>query len=87
MVNHRGRCYHLYYIKVADVIAILLCVADGKPHMLHATAFEDGRCYCQVANEIATAGWVAGRSTTTIYGNNISQGIISTYNQNVYNKA
>ena len=42
-----NRCYHLYYIKVADVIAILLFVADGKPHKLHVTAFEDGRCYCQ----------------------------------------
>ena len=61
MVNHRVRCYHLYYIKVADVIAILLFVAEGKPHKMHVTAFEDGRCYCQVADGIATTGWVTGR--------------------------
>ena len=61
MLNHRGRCYHLYYIKVADIIAILLFVADGKPQKVYVTAFEDGRCYCQVADGIATAGWVTGR--------------------------
>ena len=60
MLNHRGRCYHLYYIKVADIIAILLFVADGKPQKVYVTAFEDGRCYCQVADGIATAGWVTG---------------------------
>ena len=35
MVNHRGRCYHLYYIKVADVITIPLFVTDGKPCKFH----------------------------------------------------
>ena len=62
-----GRCCAL-----ADVIAMYCCgrwkpqrqmllpflyfVADGKPYKLHVTAFEDGRCYCQVADGIATAG-------------------------------
>ena len=46
---------------MADVIAILLFVAHVKPHNLHVTAFEDGRCYCQVTDGIATAGWVTGR--------------------------
>ena len=37
-------------------------VADFKPHFfLHVTATEDGRCYCQVADRMATAGWVTGR--------------------------
>ena len=61
MVNQGVRCYHLYYIKVADVIASLLFVADSKPHKLHVAAFEDGRCYCQVANGMAIAGWVTHR--------------------------
>ena len=61
MGNLRGRCYCLYYIKVADVIAILLFVADGKPQKLYVTAFEDGRCYCEVADGIVTAEWVTGR--------------------------
>ena len=61
MVNQGGRCYNLYYIKVADVIAILLFVADGKPLKLHVTVFEDGRCYCQVADGMAIVGWVTGR--------------------------
>ena len=61
MVNQGSRCYDIYYIKVTDVIAILLFVADGKPHELHVTAFEDGRCYCQVADGIAIAGRVTSR--------------------------
>ena len=40
------------------LLPFLYFVADGKPHMLHVTEFEDGRCYCQVADGIATAGWV-----------------------------
>ena len=28
--NHRGRWYNLLLSKVADVIATVLCVADGK---------------------------------------------------------
>ena len=55
MVNHRGRCYHLHYIKVADVIAIPFFVGDGKPCRFHVTAFE-------VADGMAIAGWVTGRS-------------------------
>ena len=49
MVNHRGRCYNLLLSNVADVIAIMLCVADGKPTKLHVTTFANfnGRCYCQ----------------------------------------
>ena len=61
MVNHRGRYYRLYYIKVADVIAILLFVADGKPQKLHVTGFKDARWYHQVVDGIATEGWVTGR--------------------------
>ena len=43
----------------ADVIAFhLFFVADVKPHfLLHVTATEDGRCYCQVADGMATPGW------------------------------
>ena len=42
----------------ADVIAVhLFFVADVKPFLLHVTATEDGRCYCQVADGMATAGW------------------------------
>ena len=57
MVNNRGRCYCLYFIKMEDVIAILF-VAGGRPLMLHVTAFEDSRCYCQVADGMTTVGWV-----------------------------
>ena len=48
LLQQGGRCYcHSFYF-----------VADGKPPKLQVTAFEDGRCYCQVADGIATAGWV-----------------------------
>ena len=36
-LNHRGICYNLLLGKVADVIAIVLCVADGKPTKFHVT--------------------------------------------------
>ena len=36
----------------------ILFVAGGRPLMLHVTAFEDSRCYCQVADGITTVGWV-----------------------------
>ena len=29
-------------------------VVDGKLHKLHVIAFEDGRCYCQEADGMAT---------------------------------
>ena len=35
-----------------------IAVVDAKPHTLHVTAFEDGICYCQVADGMPTAGWV-----------------------------
>ena len=49
MVNHRGRCYNLLLSNVADVIAIMLCMADGKPTKFHVTTFVNvnGRCYSQ----------------------------------------
>ena len=49
MVNHRGRCYNLLLSKVANVIVIMLYVADGNPTKLHVTTFVNfnGRCYCQ----------------------------------------
>ena len=47
-----------YIIKVADVIANICFVAGGRPLKLHVTAFEDGRCYSQVADGITTVGWV-----------------------------
>ena len=40
------------------LLSFFYFVADGKPHTLHVTAFEDGRCYCQVGDGIATAGWM-----------------------------
>ena len=33
--NHRGRWYYLLLSKVADVIAIIIFMADGKPTSLH----------------------------------------------------
>ena len=32
-VNHRGRCYCLYFIKVADVVAILFCLWQVVGHL------------------------------------------------------
>ena len=73
MVNYRGRCYCLYFIQMADVIAIFYVATSlhvtafegGRCYCLVAdgiatffTVFEDGRCYCQVADGIATTGWV-----------------------------
>ena len=57
--NHRGRCYNLLLSKVADVIAIMLCVADGKPTMLHVTTFVNlmADVIAMVADGIATKGW------------------------------
>ena len=34
-----GRCYNPLLSKVADVIAIMLCVADGKPTKLYVYNF------------------------------------------------
>ena len=48
----------LYIIKVADVIANICFVAGGRQLKLHITAFEDGRCYCQVVDKITTVGLV-----------------------------
>ena len=60
MVNHRGRCYNLLLSRVADVIVIMLCVADGKPTKLHVTTLlilmTD--VIAKVADGIATKGWV-----------------------------
>ena len=53
MLNHRGRWYCLYFIQVADVIAVLLC-GRWYATRLHVTAFEGGRCYYQVADGITT---------------------------------
>ena len=49
LLTHGGRSYCHSFI-----------VTDGKPHKLHAATFE-GRCYCQVADGIATIGWVISR--------------------------
>ena len=58
MVNHRGRCYNLLLSKVADVIAIMLCVADGKPTKLHVTMFVNllADVMVKVVDGIATKG-------------------------------
>ena len=48
-----GRCYCHSFIHIF--------VADVMPHYWPVTATEDGRCYCQVADGIATAGWETGR--------------------------
>ena len=48
-----GRCYCYSFIH--------LFVADVKPHVWNVTATEDGGCYYQVADGIATAGWMTGR--------------------------
>ena len=60
MVNHRGRCYNLLLSKVAHVIAILLCVADGKPTKLHVTTVVNlmADVIAKMAGGIATKGWV-----------------------------
>ena len=60
MLYHRGRCCNLLLSKVADIIAIMLCVADGKPPTLHVTTFINFniRYYCKVADGITTKGWV-----------------------------
>ena len=46
--------------KVADVIAIMLHMADGKPTKLNVTAFVNLMAYVitKVADVIATKGWV-----------------------------
>ena len=40
-----------------------IVVVDGKPgrHMLSPVLHLDDRCYCQVADGMAIAGWVTGR--------------------------
>ena len=59
MVNHRGRCCNLLLRKVADVIAIVLCVTDGKSTKLHVTALLIlmADAIAEVADGIATKGW------------------------------
>ena len=59
MVNHRGRCYSPLLSKVADVIAIVLCVADGKSTKLHVTTFVNlmADVIAKVTDGIATKGW------------------------------
>ena len=59
MVNHRGRCYNLLLSKVAHVIAIMLCVADGKPTKLHVTTVVNlmTDVVAKVADRIVTKGW------------------------------
>ena len=58
MVNYRGRCYNLLLSKVADVIAIMLCVADGKPNKFHVTTLLIlmADVIAKVAGGIATKG-------------------------------
>ena len=60
MVNYRCRCYNLLLSKVADVIVIVLCVADGKPTKLHVTALLILMVdvIAKVADGIVTKGWV-----------------------------
>ena len=45
---------------MADIIAIVLCVADGKPTKLHVTTFVNlmADVIAKVADGIATEGWV-----------------------------